>query len=495
MNDSLPPAPDHNRHNVAPTPDRLAPDSNLPALDSSPQAESTQSGSEVTVASPKAERLDSQTIAPENTPPSTANAAGSAHESRSIGPALEYGIKAGWTPNLQCEVRYDTSINGRTIMVQPDGTAKAAPSTIAFKVAAANIAKLSRIINLKSKGASHLVIDVGAAELTCTATTIEGDFTIACTVPLRDTISNRSFAFRIDSDLLARIGDRFDGPMTFTFDTEDDTLHWRLDQRGGTYSKAVMSAEPRDIGDAIRLAPLATLPVAVLAEAVGYASMFASQAIRERNRHDGLRIGGGFAASSCLAAGVKYASTAIPDDLDIVVPLRNAANLKSVLAKLSGVVDIATTDTSVYLKTEDTTISWTKDGDWPADLERTFKRPAKSSVTFRTEDLMSAALALSIAMKEAEIRIEQDENGHGRLVLAGQSISATGSSPISPWSHVSDLPVDIWAFSLNVANLLSALAVVKTDQVTLDVLDRGVYLRSRANGYETIAVLAGKQLS
>lgn len=493
MNGSLPPASDHNRHDVAPTPDRLAPDSNLSAI-GSPPAESTQSGSEVTVTSPEAEHLDAQTIAPENTPPSTAIVAGSAHESRSIGPALQYGIKAGWTPNLQCEVRYDTSINGRTMMVQPNGRAKAAPSTIAFKVAAADIAKLSRITNLKSRGASHLVIEVDAAELTCIATTIKEDFTIACTVPLRDTISNRGFAFRIDIDLLAKIGDRFDGPMTFTFDTEDDTLHWRLDQRGGTYSKAVMSAEPRDIGDAIQLAPLATMPVAVLAEAVGYASMFASQAIRERNRHDGLRIGGGFAASSCLAAGVKYASTAIPDNLDVVVPLRNAANLKTVLAKLSGSVDITTTHANVYLKTEGTAISWTKDGEWPADLDRIFKLSAKSSVTFRTEDLMSAALALSIAMKEAEIRVEQDENGLGRLVLAGQSISATGSSPISPWSQIPDVPADVWTFSLDVANLLSALAAVKTDQVTLDVLDRGIYLRSRANGYETIALLAGKQL-
>jgi hypothetical protein len=49
--------------------------------------------------------------------------------------------------------------------------------------------------------------------------------------------------------------------------------------------------------------------------------------------------------------------------------------------------------------------------------------------------------------------------------------------------------------SLDVANLLNALAAVKTDQVTLDVLDRGIYLRSRAQGYETTALLLGKQLS
>jgi hypothetical protein len=166
-----------------------------------------------------------------------------------------------------------------------------------------------------------------------------------------------------------------------------------------------------------------------------------------------------------------------------------------VLAKLSGPVDIATTDTTVYLKTQDTLISWTKGGDWPSSLDKAFELPVKSSVTFPTEKLLSAALALSIVMKEAEIRIERDERDLGRLVLAGQTISATGSSAISPWSQVSELPRDIWTLSLDVANLLNALAAVKTDQVTLDVLDRGIYLRSRAQGYETTALLLGKQLS
>ena len=68
-------------------------------------------------------------------------------------------------------------------------------------------------------------------------------------------------------------------------------------------------------------------------------------------------------------------------------------------------------------------------------------------------------------------------------------------SAISPWSQTSELPDGIWTFSLSVANFLNALTAVKTDRVTLDVLDRGVYLRSRAQGYETTALLLGKQLS
>lgn len=497
MHDYFPLTSDDSYQSALPVPEHLAlaANSNHPAIDAPTPSEPDQSRSEVTVDTSETADPGAQTIALEGAIPSTATTAGPAHEFGSTVPILEYGIKPGLMPNLQCEVRYDTSVNHHIIAAHPDSNAKATPSTIAFKIDATDIAKLSRITNLKSKGALHLVLEVGAAQLTGIATTLKKDFTIACTVPLRDTVSDRSFAFRIDIDLLARLGDRFDGPMTFTFDTEDDTLHWRAEQRGGSFSRTMKSAEPRDVGDLIQLATIATMPVATLAEAIGYASMFASQAVRERSRYDGLRIGGGFAASSCLAAGVKYTSTAIPDDLDIVVPLRNAANLKTVLAKLSGPVHIATTDVSVYLKTEDTTISWTKDGDWPAHLERIFQLPAKSSVTFQTERLTFATLALSIAMKEAEIRIEQDDSGLGRLVLAGQSISATGSSPISSWSQISDLPTDIWAFSLDVANLVSALGAVKTDQVTLDILDRGIYVRSRANGYQTTALLAGKQLS
>lgn len=496
MHASLPPTSDLPHQDGFATPERFNPDSvfSPPALGGLAPGEPNTSSSEMTL-EPQSKYVEAEIVAQGDITSSPSITIVPDRQSQFIGSVLEHRTQAGWTSALHYDVCFDTRINSRATMVHADDTAEVKSPLPVFKIDAADIAKLARITNLTSRGALHLVIEVGAAQLTGIATTLKKDFTIACTVPLRDTIFNRSFTFRIDIDLLARLGDRFEGPMTFTFGTKDDTLRWRADQRGGSFSKAVMSAEPRDVGDLIQLAPVATMPAATLAEAVGYASLFASQAIRERNPHDGLRIGGGFAASSCLAAGVKYASTAIPDDLDIVVPLRNAANLKTVLAKLSGPVDIATTDASVYLKTEDTTISWTKDGNWPADLERIFQRRAKSSVTFQTERLMSATLALSIAMKEAEIRIEQDDNGLGRLVLAGQSISATGSSPISPWSQISDLPTDIWTFSLDVANLLSALGAVKTDQVILDVLDRGIYVRSRANGYEATALLAGKQLS
>jgi hypothetical protein len=473
----------------------LAPDFNSPAIDGATLAESTRFQSEAAVTNPQAERPDTQPVAPENTTSSPATAAGSAHESGSSAPVAAYGVQLAWIPNLQCEVRYDTSASPRTMTVRAEGMAKAPSPAVAFKIDAADVAKLSRITNLKSKGAPDLVIEVGAADLTCIATTLKNDFTVGCTLPLRDTVVDRSFAFRIDSDLLARIGDRFDGPMTFTFDSKDDTLRWREDKREGSFSKAVMSAEPRDIGGMTQLSTLATLPVATLAAAVRYSAMFASQALRERNRHDGLRIGGGSATSGCLSAGAKYTSTAIPDDIDIVLPLHNAGNLNTVLAKLSGPADIAATDTTVYLKTQGTLISWAKGGDWPASLDRAFELPAKTSVTFLTEDLLSAVIALSIAMREVEIRIERGENDLGRLVLAGQSILGTGSSAISPWSQVSELPEGIWTFSLDVANLLNVLTAVKTDQVVLEVLDRGIYLRSRAQGYETTALLLGKQLS
>ncbi len=493
---SLPPTSDLPHQDALAIPELFNPDStfNPPAIDGPASGESNTPSSEMAASEPQSEYVEVEIVAQDHDTSEAPIAIATDRQSQFIGPVLERRTQVGWTPALPYDLCYDTRTNSRAVRVQVDSTAEITSSLTVFKIDAADIAKLARITNLKSRGALHLIIEVGAAQLTCIATTLKKDFTIACTVPLRDTISNRSFAFQIDIELLTRLGDRFDGPMTFTFDTEDDTLHWRADQREGSFLKAVKSTEPRDSGE-IQLAPLATLPAATLAEAVGYASMFASQAVRERSRYDGLRIGGGFAASSCLAAGVRYASTAIPDGLDIVVPLRNAANLKTVLAKLSGPVDIVNTDASVFLKTEDTTISWTRDGDWPADLERIFQLPIKSSVTFQTERLMSATLALSIAMKQAEIRIEQDDNGLGRLVLAGQSISATGSSPISPWSQISDLPTDIWTFSLDVANLLSALGAVKTDQVTLDFLDRGIYVRSRASGYHTTALLAGKQLS
>jgi hypothetical protein len=239
---------------------------------------------------------------------------------------------------------------------------------------------------------------------------------------------------------------------------------------------------------------LATLPVTALADAIRHASLFASEALRGRTPMDGLRIGEGAATSGYVHALVKYASPAIPDELAIVLPIHNAGNLRTVLAKLSGSVEIIATDTIVHLKTSETTISWTKDGRWPATMDKAFRLPVKGSYTIPTRELQNAALTLSIATKQVEIRTEQ-AGDLGRLVLAGHSQSARGTTPLSAWSPLSELPVDGWPFSLSIADLLTSALAIQTDNTILDVADRGLYLRSEAAGFTTTSFLLGKQLT
>lgn len=402
-----------------------------------------------------------------------------------------YGTEIGWK---QDQVSVDVGITTRSNVAHASGMADKLSPAWRFHIDAEAIGKISRITQLKSKGAPDLILTVGACDLTCTATTTKGDFTVAYTVPLRETVPGRCFAFQIYGEVIARIGARFEGSMTFAFDPEDNTLHWYANRREGRYSTTAVLVELPDGSMTVPIA-LATVPVQTLAEAVKYAALFASKSVRSRFPLDGLRVAGGSATSGYFHALIKYVSATIPDDLDIVVPIHQAGNLGSVLAKLSGPVEIATTDDSVHLRTSDTRISWTKGGKWPADLDKTFQLPVKSSVTLPTVELQKAALALSIVTERVEIQIEHGDNGLGRLLLAGHSPSAIGRSAISPWTPVADLPTDIWTFSLDVADLLTSLLAIRTDNATLDVIDRGICLRSRAPGYEATTILMGRKLT
>lgn len=404
---------------------------------------------------------------------------------------VRYGIGLGWK---QSQVFFDTSIVARGNAARADGMADKLSPAWRFHIDAEAIGKITRIAQLKSKGAPDLILTVRDGDLTCTATTTKGDFTVTYTVPLRETVPRRCFAFRINGEVIARIGALFEGPITFAFDSEDNTLHWYADKRGGRYSTTAVSVKLPDVGGMTAPTALATMPVQTLAEAVKHAALFAGKAVRSRFPLDGLCIAGRSATGGYFHALVKYAASAIPDDLDIVLPIHQAGNLGAVLAKFSGPVEIATTDVSVHLRAEDALISWTRGGKWLADLDKTFQLPVKNSVTLPAVELQKAALALSIATERVEIQIEHREDGLGRLLLAGHSPSATGSSVISPWTPVAELPTDIWTFSLDVADLLTALLAVRTDNVTLDVIDRGVCLRSQAPSYEAIAILMGRKL-
>ncbi|MGQ0686562.1 hypothetical protein [Bradyrhizobium sp.] len=455
--------------------------------------ESAPLASEMSLAEPDAGQADSSVASPADR---TALPVASVAEG-SLVPVfppsiVQYGTGIHWKRGQAC---FDAGIVARANVALAGGMADKLSPAWRFRLDAEAIGKISRITQLKSKGAPDPILTVGAGDLTCTIATTKGDFTVAHTVPLREIVQGRCFAFQINGEVIARIGALFEGPMTFAFDPEENSLHWYTDKREGRYSTTATSVELPDVSTATSLAALATVPIQTLAEAVGYAALFASKAIRSRGPFDGLRIGGGSATSGYIHAMVKYASATIPDDLDIVVPIRQAGNLKAVLAKLSGPIEVATTDASVHLRTEDTRISWIKDGNWPAALDKTFQLPVKSSVTIPTADLQKAAIALSIATERVEIQIDHGDNGLGRLLLAGHSPSATGVAPISPWSPVGELPIDIWTFSLDVADLLAALLAVRTDYVTLDVIDRGMYLRSRAPSFETTAILLGRQLT
>lgn len=408
---------------------------------------------------------------------------------------VENGGDMTWERHFQHGVLFDAGVAGADGMAGPGAGAYLSSSALTFRITAEAIAKVSRLTRFKSKQAPDLEIEIGPDDLICTATTLKGDFTVACAVPLRDAVFGRRFRFRMAGDALARIGTLFEGLMIFVFDADDATLRWRAEKGSGSYATTVVPvglAAPGDDRDADMA--LATLPVTALADAIGHASLFASEALRGRTPMDGLRIGEGSATSGYAHALVKYASPAIPDELAIVLPIRNAGNLRTVLAKLSGSVEIIATDTIVHLKTIETTISWTKDGRWPATMDKAFRLPVKGSYTIPTRDLQNAAMALSIATKQVEIRTEQSGD-LGRLVLAGHSQSARGTTPLSPWSPLSELPIDAWTFSLSVADLLNSALTIQTDNTILDVADRGLYLRAEAPGFTATTFLLGTQLT
>jgi hypothetical protein len=135
---------------------------------------------------------------------------------------VEDGGDTTWERHFQYAVLFDAGVAGAYGMVRP-GAAEAhlSSSALAFRISAEAIAKVSRLTRLKSKQAPDLEIEIGPDDLSCTATTLKGDFTVACTAPLRDAVFGRRFRFRMAGDILARIGTLFEGPMSFTIDLED----------------------------------------------------------------------------------------------------------------------------------------------------------------------------------------------------------------------------------------------------------------------------------
>ena len=382
--------------------------------------------------------------------------------------------------------------------------ALASKPAFGFTIAAADLASLNRLTRLKANQAPELHLAVLPGNLCCTTTTVDGRLTVAAAVKLQDTDPDRQFQIHMDSKVFARIAAVFQGVIEFTFDAESATLRWCTKGSTGKFSTTTKAAPPLTPGTDTNI--VATLPAATINDAVKHATLFATELKRSRISYDGVRIGEGTVTSGYARALSRFISPAIPHEPAIILPVVHAANVKTLLAKLSGPIEIAEGETVIQLRATDATITWAKEGQWPAAMDKAFQLPVTWSFTLPTHELQKAVMALSIAMEQVEIKVEQqmasdptmdhDRDQHlGRLVLAGHGPNAKGITPLSPWCRLDELPTTGWTFVLEVADLLTSAFAVKTDQVVLEVTDRGIYLRSDAPNYTTNTFLIGSQLS
>lgn len=371
-----------------------------------------------------------------------------------------------------------------------------------FTIDAAELASLNRLTRLKATQAPELHLAVLPRNLCCTTTTIDRRLAVTATAALQDADPDRQFQIRLDSDVFARIAAVFKGLIEFTFEPENATLRWRAKESIGKYSMAAKAAEPLTPGTDTEI--VATLPATTLSDAFKQATLFAAELRRSRMSYDGVRMGEGAMTSGYANALSRYVSPAIPHERAIVLPVALAANVKTVLAKLSGTIEIAEGESVIQLRAADATITWVKEGQWPAAMNKAFGLPVTSSFTLATHELQKAVMALSIALEQVEIRVEQQTATDAdqdcdlqlaRLVLAGHGRSAKGMTPLSPWCKLNELPTNGWTFALKVADLLTSALAVQTDHVVLDVTDRGLYLRSEAPNYATTTFLLGSQLT
>jgi hypothetical protein len=364
------------------------------------------------------------------------------------------------------------------------------PTSIRFKIDAAHVRKLARLTNLKKKPAPTGQVEVTPTQLRYITSTVDGRFTVAATVPLHEPDHDEGVQFSLNSTLFAKIGQLFEGILTFSFEPNDQTLRWRAERSMGQYAAVAGPAEAKVATEDSEA--IATLPAATLCEAISQAALFGDRSDTSSAQFNGLRIGGGAARSGYSKALSRYASSAIPDALEAILPKRHASNVKTVLAKLSGPVEIFLSDTTVRVQSSETQISWAKEGSWPASLDRIFQLPTTSSFIVATSELQKSIMLLSIALDWIELRIEKMDD-LGRLILAGHSKSARGRSPLSPWMRLDDLPTEHWTFALKIEDLLASVSAIRTDHTELLVTDRGLYIRSEASSYNTTAFLLGSQ--
>ena len=340
--------------------------------------------------------------------------------------------------------------------------------------------------------------------LYCTTTTIDGRLTVTADVKLQDTDPDRQFRMQIDSNVFARIAAVFEGVIEFTFDAENATLRWCTKGSAGTFSTTAKLGRPLTLDTNASL--IATLPAATINDAVKHATLFAAELKRSRISYDGVRIGEGAVTSGYARALSRFVSPAIPHEPAIILPVIHAANVKTLLAKLSGQVGIAESETVIQLRTADAIITWSKGGRWPAAMDKAFQLPVIWSFKLATPELQKAVMALSIAVEKVEIKVEQQMSSYavlhrdsdqnlGRLVFAGHGPNAKGITPLSSWCKLHELPTIGWSFVLEVADLLTSAFAVKTDHVILEATDRGIYLRSEDSNCRTATFLIGSQFS
>ena len=391
-----------------------------------------------------------------------------------------------------------------------------------FTVDAEDLRKIARLTNVPQRSAPLGLVEIAPPYLHYTRLTAEGSFTstakievndchikAACElsvstaqVEVRDWPDNESVQFQLDAVTVSKIGSVWQGALNFEYDQEDLCLSWSQPAAEDCKIQlTVLSGKPRHVAE-ITSNPV-IVSAANLHEAISKPSIFVARPDKLNERHAGIEIENGLARGGYSRGFVGYRSQTLPEAMQVVIPKRNAGNVTTTLAKISGEMELRTTESTICLTSPTIELSWSKDQyRAPRFFKAALDQETITSFTISTGEFSRAVMALSIGIEHVALRPETKDD-ISRLVLTGYGdtpsgvpsgtrITAKAKTPLTEWMRTEELP-SIWPFSINVKDLLDAVLAVKTDRLELATVKTGILVRAEASSYAMAAYLHGFQ--
>jgi hypothetical protein len=370
--------------------------------------------------------------------------------------------------------------------------------TYRFTIDATQLQRAARLANVVQRSAPLGRIEIIPPHLHYIRTTTDGSFTSASKVELRSWTADTPVRFQIEASVFSKIGDRWNGALSFELDLDEMSLSWSEAGFDGRFCKSVLSAEPRQTDQPNGTA--VTLPAADLQEAVGNASIFVGRADKLNRHLNGVQVENGVARGGYSLGLIGFKSPALPTEMKVAIPKRNTGNVTTTLAKISGDLELRATGEMMHLQSAAVDLSWKKDGfRLPRQVPLVLDQQPMTSFITPTAELTRAIMLLSIGIEWVKFRYENRDEV-GRLILAGHSVNmqsatpfeAKGETPLTSWMRLEDLP-ELWPFSVNVKDLLDAVLAVKTERLQLSAVRSGLIVQSEAPSHTMTAYLHGFQ--